>query len=109
MNALDEVLRDLERGRFCDCPHHDAYLASQNTWLWGVLAELERQQFSGAVEVDFRKGKALMFCKIQGGGAVDGCPAAPLILNVGHTPAVCGGTACWWIRLTSLIFNQRSI
>ena len=53
----------------CDCPHHDAYLASKNTWLWGVLAELERQQFSGAVEVDFRKGKALMFCKIQGANA----------------------------------------
>ena len=67
MNAVDEALRNLERGLFCDCPHHDAPTASKNTWLWGVLSELERQQFSGAVEVDFRKGKVLMFCKIKEG------------------------------------------
>ena len=48
-----------------DCPHHDACPASKNHWLWGVLGELERQQFSGAVEIDFRKGKALMFAKSE--------------------------------------------
>ena len=63
---IDEIRFDIGADVSCDCPHHDAYPASKNNWLWGVLAELERQQFSGAVEVDFRKGKALMFCKIQG-------------------------------------------
>lgn len=61
-----EITLETAAELLCDCPHHNVHLASKNTWLWGVLAELERQQFSSAVEVDFRKGKALMFCKIQG-------------------------------------------
>ena len=49
-NVVGEVLRDLERSRFCDCPHHDAHLASKSTWLWGVLAELHRLSVSYRTE-----------------------------------------------------------